>query len=381
MFRRPSARRDGKSCRRAFKLCFAAPASVLLVLSLGCSGEEAPDANVGPNLHAPDGGNAACTRDTTAFDFPGNGLDEDCSGVADDADTSCDQGLAIDSLDASHAANALGVCRKASAQSYGLISAKYVLPNGVEADLDPLHHGLLRDFGANVKPREGNVMLALSSGTARDAGDPDFRSPYGDDIFIGPFTPTPSGFPLSAPSCALGSAEFPIANDPVALELVLRTPSNANVLRFDFDFYSYEYPMFVCSAFNDQFVALVSPAPNGSQYGNVAFDSAQNPVSVNNDYLEVCEPQNTGGKRFACALGTADLKGTGYDELEEDGPHAATGWLVARTPVPSGQEIRIRFALWDAGDWALDSLVLLDHLSWEFTTTEFSPSTTRATSK
>ena len=63
----------------------------------------------------------------------------------------------------------------------------------------------------------------------------------------------------------------------------------------------------------DQFVALVNPAPAGAINGNVAFADDTTPVSSNLD-LRVCE---------SCALGTADLGGTGFET------YGATGWLRA----------------------------------------------------
>ena len=42
---------------------------------------------------AGDGGDGSCTLDPSRIDVPGNGLDEDCSGQADDDSPLCDVGL------------------------------------------------------------------------------------------------------------------------------------------------------------------------------------------------------------------------------------------------------------------------------------------------
>jgi len=42
----------------------------------------------------------------------------------------------------------------------------------------------------------------------------------------------------------------------------------------------------------------------------------------------------------------------------------ATGWLQTRSNVVPGEELTIRFAIWDAGDEALDSTVLIDNFGW-----------------
>jgi hypothetical protein len=220
-----------------------------------------------------------------------------------------------------------------------------------------MSHGLLPTFGPNVNPREGSNMLALSGGTARRPTDAGFQSPGGADM--GTTGSTPPGFPIDSPACSVQTATDTTTNDPAALELVVRTPSNANELLFDFNFYTFEFPVYVCSVYNDFFVALVNPPPANAQFGNVSFDSQGNPVSVNNGFLEVCSPQNAGGKNFPCALGTGQLQGTGFED------HAATGWLNTAAPVPPGKEITIRFAIWDMGDHILDSTVLIDNFTWD----------------
>jgi hypothetical protein len=142
--------------------------------------------------------------------------------------------------------------------------------------------------------------------------------------------------------------------NPAALELKIRVPTNAKSLKFKFDFYTYEFPVFVCSDFNDFFVALQDPPSPNAQSGNISFDTQGNPVSVNNGFLEVCSPQDAGGKLFPCKLGTSELEGTGFSES------AATGWLETQSPVQPGSIVTLRFAIWDMGDPVLDSTVLID---------------------
>jgi hypothetical protein len=305
-----------------------------------------------------------------AYDYPGNTVDEDCNGTPDDEPIGCDTAAVdVGYGDPVVAAQVIGICRMASATSWGLVSAKYVMADGT-AGMNDLSHGLLSNFGPGVQPREGTNLLALSSGTARRPSDPGFLSPEG---IFGPFpgmgmnttSSTPPGWPKDSPSCAVQTANDTTANDPAALEVVIKTPSNANELSFDFNFYTYEFPEYVCTQFNDFFVALVNPAPQNAQDGNVSFDSQGNPVSVNNGFLEVCNAQSAGGKNFPCALGPGQLQGTGYDEPARTGPHAATGWLNTRAPVPPGQNITIRFAIWDMGDHILDSTVLVDNVTWD----------------
>jgi hypothetical protein len=78
-----------------------------------------------------------------------------------------------------------------------------------------------------------------------------------------------------------------------------------------------------------------------------------NPVSINVAFFTVC----TGGG--ACT-GDAELVGTGY----EAGNGGGTGWLTTTAPVRPGEKVRLRFIIFDEGDWILDSAVLIDNFRW-----------------
>jgi hypothetical protein len=339
-----------------------------------------------------------------AFDIDGNDVDEDCSGQADDELGSCDDDLAPEG-DAELAAQALGICRTTSTtataaeRSWGLLSARFVYPDGSTTSLapddamdcqaesaapEPLSHGILRAFGPNVGARQGSSFVALSSGVARagayvldgDRGE----SPSG--AFMCTRSRLPEGFPASSyATCgdelaALeGDAHDPnSAYDGMALELELRAPTNARGISFDVNFYTFEYAQFLCSTFNDAFAALLySRSPSVPASRNIAFDAQRNPICVNNGFVEVCEPYEYIGTRngqpftrsFACRYGTAELAGTGFDSEVFGGPHAATGWLTTRASIIGGEDFILRLAIWDAGDEWRDSTVLLDNFRWE----------------
>src|SRR5262249_34300490 len=67
----------------------------------------------GDGLSSNDGDCNDCDKNINpgAFDVPGNGKDDDCSGAKDD-DSPCDTGLTLTSTDAFEAAKALGLCKK-----------------------------------------------------------------------------------------------------------------------------------------------------------------------------------------------------------------------------------------------------------------------------
>lgn len=302
-----------------------------------------------------------------AFDYPGNGVDEDCNGKADDNPTNCDGNLAVASANAEDGAKAIGLCKKANGDSWGLVNARWATAdNQPLANFDPegLGHGILNGFGPNVHPQEGHKVLALSSGSARQPTDPGYQAVAGYDK--GYTNTPPPGFPKESPSCPGVTTGEP--HDSAALEVTVKVPSNAKSVAFNLNFYTYEFPGYICSQFNDFFVALLSPPPASLPDGNISFDSQGNLISVNAGFLQVCKPQTAGNKNFTCPLGTAQLAGTGFDEDDFGFPtdnSAATGWLQTSSPVEAGSTIKLRFAVWDSGDGVLDSTVLIDNLTWD----------------
>ena len=310
-----------------------------------------------------------------ALDTPKDGMDEDCNGVVDDEPAGCDVNATLASNDAYQAALAIDICRKTTetatgkARTWGVTSATFVTPDrmapATASDSNfVLGYGNLTHLGVN-QPQQGSHMLALSSGTARDPMDPGFQSVSGFDK--GFTTGYATSFPLPAPACPGVTTGTP--HDGAGLELTIRVPTNATSFSFNENFFSYEFPDFVCSEFNDGFTAEMTPQPAGISSPNLVFDQAGNPLSVNNAMLQVCAPQTAGGKEFACPLGPSALANTGFDAAGDEGGenHAATGWLTTKVPIdPSlrGKDITLLFSTWDSGDGVLDSTALVDNLTF-----------------
>ena len=306
--------------------------------------------------------------------------DEDCSGVAGDVPPPCDTGLAVDDPSAVNAAKAIEICTvyATATHKWGLKSAKWVLPDGSPPSAavpDPfggtpgftvqqaydLGHGILSAFGPNVKVQGGQRMLGLSSGTARQPTDPGYQDVSGFDK--GYTTNSPVGFPKESPSCGIASTGTP--HDGVGLEVELVAPTNAKGFSFSFNFFTYEWPDYVCTEFNDFFAALLMPFPAGQTDGSISFDSLHNPVSVNNAFVTVCGPPGTyGGKNFTCSLGDTKLIGTGFGTDTAGSDHGSTYWLQTQAPVTGHQDITLRWVAYDSGDGILDSTALVDNFQW-----------------
>ena len=293
-----------------------------------------------------------------AFDVPGNNIDEDCNGVPDDEPADCDDGIALEANDPFDGAKSIGLCKKATDdQMWGVVTAEWVRPDGSSQPV-ALSQGVLPQFGVNA-PQAGKTMLAISSGTARQPSDPGYRNVSGYDKNSD--HGAPPGYPKESPACSgSGFGSFGGSHDGAALRVKIRVPSNAKSFKYQTNFFTYEFPQYICDDYNDFFVTMMDPRPAGLVDGNIAFDQDNNPISVNNSLLQVCSPQNAGGKNFACPLGNTTLQNTGFEG------HAATGWLTTTAPVDDvrGKEITLMWAVWDQGDGVLDSTALVDDFSW-----------------
>jgi hypothetical protein len=319
-----------------------------------------------------------------AYDVPADKIDEDCNGIVDDEPTGCDAMAVLDSTDPFNAALAMDLCRKTTdgatgkQRTWGVTQATYTAPDGTDHCTDAnngtqgscaanmnfvLGYGNLTKLGVNA-PKQGSHMAAISSGTARDPSDPGYQDVSGFDKMY--TTSSPSPYPKDTPACPGIITGQP--HDGVALNLTIRVPTNATAFQFETNFFTYEFPMFICSTYNDSFVVMMTPKIASLPDGNIAFDSAGNPISVNNSLLQVCDAQMAGMlggpmKNFACPLGSSSLMGTGFGKdtaviLGQN--HAATGWLTTKAPIdPSlkGKAITLSFAIWDSDDGVLDSTV------------------------
>ena len=347
----------------------------------GCQYDDATDHD-GDGFSGQDGDCNDCDPNTNpgAFDVPKDGIDEDCDGTADDEPAGCDKTAVLDSADPFNAALAIDLCRKTTEtatgkqRTWGVVGATYIAPDGSgncagvgtctsNANYD-LGHGNLTKLGVNSPQNGGSHMLSLSSGTGRDPSDTGYQdvSGFNKGFTVG----AAPGFPTAAPACPGVVTGQP--HDGAAIRLVIRVPTNAQSFTFETNFFSYEFPDYICSEFNDTFVVEMAPAPKGaSTGGNIAFDTQGNPISVNNALLQVCDPQTAGGKQFTCPLGSSTLSGTGFGTDTAGSNHAATGWLqtqVGIDPTLKGKDITLVFAVWDSGDGILDSTALVDNFQW-----------------
>lgn len=339
-----------------------------------------------------------CAPNPANYDIPGNGCDDDGDGQIDNA-PACDTGLALTG-EAEDFAKAIGICTKASANGYGLVSAKFTRGYGRNDAPKAEQHGILPKFGDVIKPREGASLGVLSTGYAREY-DGNGTEPFGGETRSGNTykqhgkdwygygqagngKPGNGSVPPGFPKPAAGCQQDRTVNDVISLKLELKAPANASGIKFDFNFYSGEWPAYICSAFNDGFLAFLSAQGfNGGKPDNMSFDKDDNPVSVNNGFFDRCTPSvqtgcAPGSKKSTstCPGGAAELAGTGFGasgkwcSIYDGGASTtstnggATGWLTSQAPVQGGETFTLELMIWDTGDAVLDSSVLVDNFTW-----------------
>jgi hypothetical protein len=327
-----------------------------------------------------------CAPNPLNYDIPGNGCDDDGDGQIDNViicDTSVPTGAGAGT--ATQILNAMEVCHAADATHWGIVSAALTYGHTATGAGDgnfKYQSGILNTFGSVVVPQEGHAFGVLSSGTA-DINDTQDNPPYFKGMKNGMQASTngdvPNGFPKAASGCQIASDVY----DVIDLKTQIKVPANAKGISFDFDFHSGEWPDYVCSDYNDSFIAyLTSQAFNGGTPGNISFDSKGDPVSVNIGFFGICSPAGaTTGCALgaapgtsACAAGAGALTGTGFDDSGEwciptstqtSSGGGATGWLTSTAPVKAGETISLEFIIWDTHDPQYDSSVLLDYLTWQ----------------
>ncbi|PCC66916.1 hypothetical protein SAMN02745121_00354 [Nannocystis exedens] len=145
------------------------------------------------------------------------------------------------------------------------------------------------------------------------------------------------GFELTAPASANGQI------------------ADANGYRFDFAFFSAEFPEWVDTDYNDIFVVWQA---SESFTGNVVFIDGR-PLTVTAlwpvDFVGECDAFDP-----ACDGQDEHLAGTGY--IADGG---ATGWYRATGSVQPGETFSLTFAVFDMGDSFYDTTAILDNWAWD----------------
>jgi hypothetical protein len=231
--------------------------------------------------------------------------------------------------------------------------------------------GVRTNFGGAWPPTEGTAFAVLGSGIVAelDTETPALDSTAGptycnDDLGAydpGATLPAPLMTNAVAGDCSTDASQIGTgdcsktiegqwnqglaANDYTEMRITAAVPTGTNSFSYDFAFFSTEYPFYYGSSFNDMYVGWLQ---SEGWTGNVSFDGAGNPISLNAGFLDYRDDAGT----------LPEFNGTCMKL------HAGTKWLSTVAPVVPGEQVVIVFAVFDLSDSILDSYVLLDNFQW-----------------
>ena len=347
-------------------------------------GTGGPCTSTDPNLDVDGDGYTGAQGDCNDCDAsinPGavdaNGMDYDCDGMVDDHSV-CDAGL-VGMTDAASMAKAMDFC-----DARFLKSASFGTPANSMGINDVRARSILASFGSNWMPHKGGNMAFISSGVAVAEGGSGFANPQ-DGTGLGSLlmvdsAPNPLPNLKGASNCTNNPTPPPTVQDYTEITLDMVAPTNANSFSFDFQFFSGEYPEFVCDTFNDQLLVIVKSDTTYPTDTNISFDSAMNPITVNSGFFSICDDYSNPKVKtpMPCKMPASTNGGTGYEtpggHTVDNIPGGSTGWLSTTAPIQPREHFTLRFIIFDEGDDILDSSALIDNFHWG-TTTVMGPTT------
>jgi hypothetical protein len=149
------------------------------------------------------------------------------------------------------------------------------------------------------------------------------------------------------------------ANDLLWFQFELDVPGGTHGFTFDFAYFSVEFPEYVNTTFNDIFLVW---STSETYTGNLCFVNDE-PCTVtalcNGDAscpnLAYCNDD------FNCANPpSAELANTGFQTAG-----GGTGWYQAKASAEPLETLQLTWALFDMGDTAFDTVVLVDNFKWD----------------
>lgn len=222
-------------------------------------------------------------------------------------------------------------------------------------------------------PQEGSRYVVMGSGPVADLDNNDIFSGAcsGDLGAVDPGTLPPPlvGTNVGVEDCTENEALIGMGdcsntieeqlqgtvNDYTEIRFTTEVPNTVNSFSYNLAFFSYEYPDYYLSQFNDMYIGWLE---SEVWTGNISFDANGAPISLNAGFLDYRDANAPNDPECPGTCTAPELHGTCMEG------HAGTAWLTTTAGVQPGETVTVVFAIFDMSDSILDSYVFLDNFEW-----------------
>jgi hypothetical protein len=220
-------------------------------------------------------------------------------------------------------------------------------------------------------PQEGSKYVVIGSGRADELDD---NSGFGCSSDLGAYDPITLPAPMvgtdvGAQTCAdnpgligMGDCSNTIesqlagsVNDYTELRITATVPVGVNSFSYDLAYFSFEYPDYYLSVFNDMYIGWLE---SEVWTGNVSFDNNGAPISLNAGFLDYRDANPANDPMCQGGCSAPELHGTCMEG------HAGTKWLKTSAGVKPGETFTLVLGIFDMSDSILDSYAFLDNFQW-----------------
>jgi hypothetical protein len=244
-------------------------------------------------------------------------------------------------------------------------------PNALQVqfstDGSPAAIGTRSSFGATgaFPPQEGSKYVVIGSGRVDELDTAGLFSCSSD---LGAYDPGT----LPAPMVGMDAGNCPpyngadcsntiesqlagTVNDYTELRITATVPSMVNSFSYNLAYFSYEYPDYYLSVFNDMYIGWLD---SEVWTGNISFDTMGHPISLNAGFLDYRDASAANDPQCQGGCTAPQLHGTCMEG------HAGTKWLTTNAGVKPGETITVVLAIFDMSDSILDSYAFIDNFQW-----------------